>query len=62
MSEGREKFENVTIPDPKIVVPKYVYSPYSKSLEKKMLKLASNNEQVIVYEELEEITNHLLIR
>ena len=62
VSEGRKRFENVTIPDPKIVVPKYVDSEYSRSLEKEMLLYAANSEQIIEYKTLEEFTDHMLIR
>ena len=60
--EGRETFENVTIPDPKIVVPKYLESDYAKNLEQELLILAGDDGKCIDWNTLKIFADHLLIR
>ena len=62
VSEGRENFENIRVPDPKYIVPKYIDSEYSRNLEREMLLLAANKERVVTYPILETYTNHMMIR
>ena len=60
--EGKEEFENVTIPNPNHIVPTYLDSDYSVELEKEMIAVASDSKIPLSYEKLKEFMDHLALR
>ena len=62
MKDYKEEFENVTIPNPKEVVPKYLESKYVKNLEMKLLELAQCKEKDITWKEYKEMQDDVMLR
>ena len=59
---GRAKYEHDVIPDPKVVVPKYMESDYVKELEVSMLEVAANDSIEVKWPFLKKSGDHMIMR